>query len=66
MEMRNYSLVDLNLHCQNKLWKKWVPSDLGESPRFDKSDSPRSGGIPESSVSSDCYYSNITNLTNLA
>ena len=54
MKMKNYSLVDLNLHCQNKVWRNWVPLDLGESPRSENSDSPRSRGIPESSVSPDC------------
>ena len=34
----------------------WVPPDLGESPRFEKSDSPRSKGIPETSVSADWHF----------
>ena len=37
-------------------WTKLIPLDLGESPRFENSDSPRSRGIPESSVSPDCLY----------
>ena len=54
MILRNWktSIFLILLILQN--WTKLIPLDLGESPRFENSDSPRSRGIPESSVSPDC------------
>ena len=49
-----YSFVANLIHCRKTEWKNAIPLDLGESPRFEKPNSPRSRGIPESSVSPDC------------
>ena len=51
-----YSFLSLKLPCQINGWKKWIPPDLGDSPRLKICFSPRSGGIPESSVLPDCLY----------
>ena len=45
-----------------KNWKISIPPDLGESPRFENSDSPRCRGIPESSVSPYCLIFNKKSL----
>ena len=52
--MKYYSFVAGFIHCKKKKWKNDIPLDLGESPTFEKPISPRSRGIPESSVSLDC------------
>ena len=45
-----HSFLSLKLPCQINDWKKGIPPDLGDSPRLKICFSPRSGGIPESSV----------------
>ena len=54
MSMRYYSFLAYLIHRKKDEWKNDIPLDLGESPRFEKANSPRSRGIPVSSVSLDC------------
>ena len=56
--MRYYSFVANLIHCKKDEWKNAIPLDLGESPRFENTNSPRSRGIPESSVSLGCSRPN--------
>ena len=57
-----YSFLSLKLPCQINGWKKWIPPDLGDSPRLKICFSPRSGGIPESSVLPDWLYFPLNGL----
>ena len=57
--MKYYSFVAGFIHCKKKKWKNDIPQDLGESPTFENPISPRSRGIPESSVSLDWYMKKL-------
>ena len=57
IEFYKHTRIWMKSYCKNKLWKKWVPPDLGEYSRFENDISlTRYREIPESSVSPD-YYS---------
>ena len=49
-----YSHLATHLHSKIKKRKKSISPDLGDFPRFEKWDFPRSGEIPHSSVQPDC------------